>query len=216
MTLPEAAGVLHLPVASVEALVGAGYLRPSADHADGPRFALGDLKAFLARNVDVDDGAADVSLVEAGLDDLDSLDDLDPESLFAALDDRAGSMARRALDLFVTFFPEASAWAPSQQARFIEDAKARFEAILAVASLGDDVDEMLMAELESVGAEAADFAAYIARSAFFRIWSRSSPCSGSPAISSCRPPWRWRRSGGGTGGSRCRSCSPACFRRSIA
>ncbi|MEY2406095.1 MAG: hypothetical protein QOG39_1011, partial [Acidimicrobiaceae bacterium] len=153
MTLPEAAGVLHLPVSSVEALVGAGYLRPSAEQDDGPRFAMGDLKAFLARNVDHGgSGELDASL---SLGDLD-FGDFDPDSLFTALDSRAGTMARRALDLFVSFFPEAASWGPSQQARFIEDAKARFEAILAVASLGDDVDETLMAELASVGAEAAE------------------------------------------------------------
>jgi PAS domain S-box-containing protein len=153
MTLPEAAGVLHLPVSSVEALVGAGYLRPSAEQDDGPRFAMGDLKAFLARNVDHGgSGELDAPL---SLGDLD-FGDFDPDSLFTALDSRAGTMARRALDLFVSFFPEAASWGPSQQARFIEDAKARFEAILAVASLGDDVDETLMAELASVGAEAAE------------------------------------------------------------
>jgi PAS domain S-box-containing protein len=153
MTLPEAAGVLHLPVSSIEALVGAGYLRPSAEHVDGPRFAMGDLKAFLARNIDPDNQVVDLSTGDPAFGDIDALD---PDSLFGALDDRAGSMARRAHDLFVSFFPEAAAWGSGQQARFIEDAKARFEAILAVASLGDDVDETLMAELESVGAEAAE------------------------------------------------------------
>src|SRR4051794_27901519 len=151
MTLPEAAGVLHLPVSSIEALVGAGYLRPSATLRDGPRFAMGDLKAFLARNVDAD--IDDERSAEAAFGEL---DDLDPDALFSALDERAGSMARRALDLFVTIFPEAAGWGSAQQARFIEDARSRFEAILAVASLGDDVDEILMAELESVGADAAE------------------------------------------------------------
>jgi PAS domain S-box-containing protein len=153
MTLPEAAGVLRLPVSSIEALVGAGYLRPSAEQPDGPRFALGDLKAFLARNVDPDNQVVDLSTGDPAFGELDGLD---PEALLGALDDRAASMARRAHDLFVSFFPEAAGWGSSQQARFIEDAKARFEAIIAVATLGDDVDETLMAELESVGAEAAE------------------------------------------------------------
>ena len=156
MTLPEAAGVLRLPVSSIEALVGAGYLQPSAEKPDGPRFAMGDLKAFLARNVDPDNQVVDLSSGDPAFGDMAALDALDPDSLFGALEDRAGSMARRALDLFVSFFPEAASWGSAQQARFIEDAKARFEAILAVASLGDDVDETLMAELESVGAEAAE------------------------------------------------------------
>jgi PAS domain S-box-containing protein len=153
MTLPEAAGVLRLPISSIEALVGAGYLRPSATLGDGPRFAMGDLKAFLARNVDTDAGVDGGPAGDAPFGDF---DDLDPDSLFTALDERAGSMARRALDIFVTIFPEAASWGSGQQARFIDDAKSRFEAILAVASLGDDVDEMLMAELASVGAEAAE------------------------------------------------------------
>ena len=145
MSLPEAAGMLSLPVESVEALVGAGYLHTTSS-ADGPRFALGDLKAFLARNaagdpvVDLSDG---------------SLDDLDPQGLLDALDGRSEDMARRALDLLVTVFPEAGRWPLGQQARFIEEARMRFEAILAVASLGDQVDDELIDELAGVGADAA-------------------------------------------------------------
>src|SRR2546429_5967286 len=89
MTLPEAAGLLHLPVDSVVALVGAGYLRTSGSD-DGPRFSLGDLKAFLARNAD---GEPTVDLSDL------SLEDLDPQSLLDALDGRSEEMARRALDL---------------------------------------------------------------------------------------------------------------------
>src|SRR6476646_10301293 len=101
MTLPEVAGVLHLPVSSIEALVGAGYLRPSATLGDGPRFAMGDLKAFLARNVDTDAGVDAEPADDAPFGDF---DDLDPDSLFTALDERAGSIARRALDIFVPIF----------------------------------------------------------------------------------------------------------------
>jgi PAS domain S-box-containing protein len=145
MTLPEAAGMLHLPVESVVALVGAGYLHTTAS-VDGPRFALGDLKAFLARNAD---GEPILDLADL------SLDDLDPQSLLDALDGRSEDMARRALDLLVTVFPEAGRWSLRQQARFIEEARSRFEAILAVASLGDQVDDELMDELALVGADAA-------------------------------------------------------------
>jgi PAS domain S-box-containing protein len=145
MTLPEAAGLLSLPVESVEALVGAGYLHTTAS-ADGPRFALGDLKAFLARNAEGE------PILDLG--DL-SLDDLDPQSLLDALDGRSEDMARRALDLLVTVFPAAGQWSLGQQARFIEDARSRFEAILAVASLGDQVDDELIDELAVVGADAA-------------------------------------------------------------
>src|SRR5437868_3196462 len=92
MTLPEAAGILSLPVESVVALVGAGYLHTTAS-SDGPRFALGDLKAFLARNVE---GEPIVDLADV------SFGDLDPQSLLDALDGRSEDMARRALDLLVT------------------------------------------------------------------------------------------------------------------
>src|SRR3954469_21142533 len=93
MTLPEAAGILSLPVESVVALVGAGYLHTTPS-VDGPRFALGDLKAFLARNADDrSDGDAIVDLADPGL------DGLDPQLLLDALDGRSEDMARRAFDL---------------------------------------------------------------------------------------------------------------------
>jgi PAS domain S-box-containing protein len=145
MTLPEAAGILSLPTESVEALVGAGYLQTTAS-PDGLRFALGDLKAFLARNAR---GEPVVDL-DAG-----SLDDLDPQTLLDALDGRSEDMARRALDLLITVFPEAGRWSLRAQARFIEEARQRFEAILAVASLGDEVDDELIDDLAAVGADAA-------------------------------------------------------------
>jgi PAS domain S-box-containing protein len=145
ITLPEAAGMLHLPVESVVALVGAGYLHTTTS-TDGPRFALGDLKAFLARNAD---GEPVVDLFDA------SLDELDPQTLLDALDGRSEDMARRTLDLLVTVFPQAGRWSLGQQARFIEDARARFEAILAVAALGDRTDQELIDDLGAVGADAA-------------------------------------------------------------
>src|SRR5205085_6683661 len=61
----------------------------------------------------------------------------------------------RALDLLVAVFPEAGRWPLSQQAHFIADARARFEAIVAVASLGAAVDESLIEELAAVGADTA-------------------------------------------------------------
>ena len=145
MTLPEAAGMLRLPVESVVALVGAGYLRTTTSF-DDPRFAMGDLKAFLARNAD---GEPIVDLVDA------SLDDLDPQGLLDALDGRSEDMARRSLDLLTTVFPEAGRWTLNQQARFIDEARNRFEAILAVAALGQDSDAELVEDLAAVGADAA-------------------------------------------------------------
>src|SRR5690348_9796945 len=130
LDLPEAAELLHLPVNSVEALVGAGYLTPAdpgGSDDDGPRFALGDIKAFLARNAD--DGAGDL-LAEAA-------DAADPQALLDALDGRSDEMARRAFDIFVTVFPEAAGWSMKEQHRFIEQARKRFEAILAVTGQGE-------------------------------------------------------------------------------
>jgi hypothetical protein len=54
--------------------------------------------------------------------------------LLDALDGRSEEMGRRALDLLVAVFPEASRWPLNQQARFIEEARARFEALLAVSA----------------------------------------------------------------------------------
>jgi PAS domain S-box-containing protein len=146
ITLPEAAGLLHLPVESIEALVGAGYLRTTASPDGWPRLALGDLKAFLARN---SEGERVVDLSDL------SLDEVDPQSLLDALDGRSEDMARRALDLLVAVFPEAGRWSLTQQAHFVEEAQARFEAIVAVAALGNDVDDSLIDELAMVGVEAA-------------------------------------------------------------
>src|SRR5204863_3412626 len=59
------------------------------------------------------------------------------------------------LDLLIAVFPEAGRWPLGQQARFIDEARSRFEAILAVASLGDETDAELLDELAAVGADAA-------------------------------------------------------------
>ena len=155
MTLPEAAGVLRLSVESVQALSGAGYLRPTAELPDGPRFALGDLKAFLARNASATTGEHEHGEQELAVDRAASLDDLDPDALLAALEGRSEDMARRALDLLIAVYPAAGRWPINQQARFIAEARARFEAIVAVASLGDAVDDLLIDELAQVGGDAA-------------------------------------------------------------
>src|SRR4051812_30259818 len=145
LDLPEAAELLRLPIESVEALVGAGYLTPTERDDKGLRFSLGDLKAFLARNAD--DGGGDL-FAEA-------TDAVDPQALLDALDGRSDEMARRAFDIFTTVFPEASGWSLPEQARFIEQARKRFEAILAVTGQGEEVDEALVGDLQDVGASAA-------------------------------------------------------------
>ena len=141
----EAASLLDLTVEGVQALVGAGYLRSSDEGPDGLRFALGDLKAFVARNAD--DGAGNLFGAEG--------ETADPQALLAVLDGRSEEMARRAYDIFSAAFPEASTWTLGERARFIDQARKRFEAILAVTGQGEEVDEALVGDLKEVGATAA-------------------------------------------------------------
>ena len=150
LPLREAAALLRLPPTAVEALVGSGYLVPSAQGPTGLEFPLPDLKAFLARNAD--NGSGNLWRVEPALGDLERVD---PQELLDALDGRADEMARRVYDIFSTVFPEAASWGISEQARFIEQARSRFEAILAVTGQGAEVDEALVGDLQEVGASAA-------------------------------------------------------------
>ncbi|MBA3653986.1 MAG: PAS domain S-box protein [Actinobacteria bacterium] len=148
LTLPEAAEFLHMSEEAVRALVGAGYLASAA--ADAPPDRLGfpmvELKAFLARNADYGSG---------NLFDAFDTETADPRALLEALDGKSEEMARRAYDIFASVFPDTSSWSMTQQARFIEQAKARFEAILAVTGQGVEVDDALVDDLEEVGANAA-------------------------------------------------------------
>lgn len=146
VTLPQAAEYLNLPIEAVQALVGAGYLGPALNGGEA-RLPVVDLKAFLARNAE--NGAGGLIALEA------DGSAADPQALLDLLDRRADEMARRAFEIFASVFPEASGWSISDQARFIEQAKSRFEAILAVTGLGADVDEALVGDLQEVGAAAA-------------------------------------------------------------
>lgn len=144
--LPKAAEYLQLPISAVEAMTEAGYLTAARSGPDGPEFPLVDLKGFLARNAD--NGSGNNVL---GLD----FDEGDPQDLLDALDRRSDEMARRSYDIFAGVFPEALRWSLTEQARFIEQSKGRFEAILAVAGQGVEVDEALVGDLQEVGAAAA-------------------------------------------------------------
>jgi len=144
LDLREAAAYLDVPADAISALVAAGYLAP-ADKTDGPRFPVVDLKAFIARNAE--NGSGNLFEAEPA--------NVDPQGLLDALDGKSDEMARRAFDIFSTAFPEAAAWSLTEQARFVEQAKARFEAILAVTSQGATVDEALVGDLQEVGAAAA-------------------------------------------------------------
>ena len=147
VTLPEAATYLSLSEEAVRALVGAGYLNPDTSATDEFRLSLADLKAFLARNAD--NGAGNLMGLEV------DGPAADPHALLDALDGRADEMARRAFEIFSSVFPEANGWTLKEQARFIDQAKSRFEAILAVTGLGAEVDEALVGDLQEVGAAAA-------------------------------------------------------------
>jgi PAS domain-containing protein len=140
LSLNEAARYLGISPEAVLAVAEAGYLA-----ADGDGVALVDLKAFMARNAD--NGAGNLFELEP--------DAVDPEELLGELDIRADEMARRALEVFRAAFPEAASWTLSEQARWVEQAKARFEAILAVTGQGVAVDDALVGDLREVGASAA-------------------------------------------------------------
>src|SRR5688500_17640729 len=102
----EAARLPALPEAGGVALAEAGYLRPADDTAS--HFALGDVKAVLARLAD--EGTSDIFS--------DTVDDVDPQGLLDALDGRSEEMARRAFDIFQQGFPEAGSWSISEQRQF--------------------------------------------------------------------------------------------------
>ena len=155
LSLAETAGYLDLPVDSVVSLARAKFLPAST--AEGRSidvedlvgtnlsFRMVDIKAFLARNADFGSGNV-----------LDfAQDDPDPQALVVDLDARSEEMARRAFDIFSAAVPEARSWSLTERARFISQAKARFEAILAVTSHGAEVDEALIEDLQEVGAAAA-------------------------------------------------------------
>src|SRR6266571_4025242 len=80
--LDEAASLLDLTPDGVRSLVAAGYLPTSTDGPEGPRFAVGDLKAFVARNAD--SGAGNLFGDES--------QPADPQALLAALDGRSEEM----------------------------------------------------------------------------------------------------------------------------
>jgi PAS domain S-box-containing protein len=149
LPLPEAAAMLRLPAAAVQALVGSGYLLPRSTGPRGLEFRLADLKAFVARNADKSQES--YSFEQS----LGEFEGADPQGLLDALDGRSEEMARRVYDIFSTVFPEAAGWTFSEQGLFIEQARARFEAILAVTSQGAEVDEALVDDLQEVGAQAA-------------------------------------------------------------
>ena len=148
LPLSEAAQVLGMTEAAVESLARAGYVAivivEGSDGTSEPHISRSDLKAFIARNADNGSGNLFLEEPEAA----------DAADLLAALDERAAHMAQRALEIFAEVFPE-SIRSSSDREKFLAQATARFEAILAVASQGAEVDDALVDDLEEVGAAAA-------------------------------------------------------------
>lgn len=147
LDLYGAASVVGLPPATLAALAGAGYVAVSGDPGDGGSFQLPDLKAFVARNADNGTGGFVPPPPRPA--------DLQPEELVGLLDQRAEHMAMRLLKMYATVFPAAARWPADRQAKFVMRTKKRFEAILAIAALGDSMDPTLVEDLQEIGRSAA-------------------------------------------------------------
>jgi PAS domain S-box-containing protein len=151
LNLSEAATYLNLPRDTVAALVAGGFLRPVGQDAAGPVLSIKELRAFMVWNVDEpeDDELIDLSAGAEGS------AARQPNAMLDALEGLLDEMAEQAYEIFATLFPEARQWSHPDHGRFVEQAKGRFQAILAVSRHGFDVDEALASDLQSVGAAAA-------------------------------------------------------------
>ena len=149
LDLEAAAQVVALPPAALQALVDAGYLagsNGSGGAASELRFDLPDLQGFVARNADNGAGGP----LRRSL-----TPDLQPEELVGLLEERAEHMAIRLYKMYATVFPQAGRWPPERQARFVQRTKSRFQAILAIAALGNSFEPELIEDLSRIGASAA-------------------------------------------------------------
>lgn len=146
LSVAEAARYLGLPEVAVRALVGGGFLRPAGHDADSPLLATRELRAFMLWNVDeVADAGEDPDLAAADPHD----EPAPPAALLRALEERCDEMAERAFDAFAGVFREAGDWPAADKARFVEQARGRLEAILAVSAQGFDVAGALASDLQS-------------------------------------------------------------------
>lgn len=146
LDLSAAAEEVGLPPAVLESLGDAGYVAASDRSGCGLEFDLADLKAFVARNAENGSGVT----LQRSL-----TPDLDPQELVDLLDERAEHMATRLLKMYATVFPQARSWSESMQTKFVQRTKTRFEAILAIAALGDRLEPEFVQDLEAIGAAAA-------------------------------------------------------------
>jgi PAS domain S-box-containing protein len=79
----------------------------------------------------------------------------DVESLISALDERVEELANRAREVFSRIVPETQQWTDAQRQTFVDQAKGRLSAVLAIMEHGIDVDEAIRHDLQMVGANAA-------------------------------------------------------------
>lgn len=83
------------------------------------------------------------------------LDPVPDEELVRALDGSADQLADEVFLLFTAFMPEAHSWSATRRAEFVNHAKGRLQAILAIVGLTSETDVCLREDLEAVGANAA-------------------------------------------------------------
>jgi len=140
LSLEDAATFMGLHPNTVFDLVRTRFIRGS-----GHEVALADAKAFLARNAD-GGSTTRVDYVD---------EDTGPEALISALESRNVDLAEEAYHRFVREIPEARNWTASERQNFVEQAKGRFSAILAVTAKGTHFDSALQRDLEAVGQSAA-------------------------------------------------------------
>ncbi len=146
LDMETAAALVALPPAAMEALAAAGYLAASLEPQGHPAFELADLKAFVARNADNGSGGRLPRALNP---------DLDTDELVELLDERAEHMAARLMKMYATVFPQAGTWSAATQSKFVQRTKGRFEAILAIATLGDRFEPEFVEDMQAIGASAA-------------------------------------------------------------
>ncbi len=137
LNLAEAARWLNIDDDALKALARARFIKQE----DSGDFALTDLKAFSARNSD----SATVGVPQSG----------DIQDIIDGLDTEIEEFALRAQAIFSKAVVETRQWTEAQRSEFVQQARARFGAILAVMSQGTQVDSALRRDLQDVGANAA-------------------------------------------------------------
>ncbi|MGH8972769.1 MAG: hypothetical protein ACRD0C_06140 [Acidimicrobiia bacterium] len=77
------------------------------------------------------------------------------EALLDVLASRSDEMALRAYEIYTAAVPETATWSDADRDRFVGQSRQRFEAILAVAGQGEEVDDSLVRDLKELGMTAA-------------------------------------------------------------